>query len=347
MKLLLLPLLSLLFGCEDPEPDQTTLTNETNENRMLLVMSAPSVNDTYYRDAFNLIVQFQINYAKAIMGNDNVVIITDSQTKRFYEDELPADVLIEAEVYDIWMRDFSTVNPINPQRFRYTWASMTRQESIEVQNSFTAFAQSNSIQMDANQYLIDGGNLVDNYAGAAVTTTRFLEDNNLTYEQGVQVLKDILGLTQVAILPPDEEVLAHSDGMVSWLDANTLLVNDYSADADFKTQVMNELTGAFPSANIVEVPVAYTQNPPGIWEGFESACGVNLNATVTFQNIYVPTFNMPHETEALSIIRSNTAKNVIEVDAQGVCAMGGSVRCLTWQLAGENATRLIEAARNN
>ncbi len=40
-------------------------------------------------------------------------------------------------------------------------------------------------------------------------------------------------------------------------------------------------------------------------------------------------------------------KPVIEVEANGVCDLGGSVRCLTWQLTGDNAEKLIMAARED
>jgi agmatine/peptidylarginine deiminase len=89
--------------------------------------------------------------------------------------------------------------------------------------------------------MLDGGNLVDDYAGRVITTTRFMEDNELSYNEAKQELKATLGATEVAILEPDEEVLAHSDGMVSWVDKNTLLVNDYSKTPSFRTTVMKEL----------------------------------------------------------------------------------------------------------
>ncbi len=338
----------LLGGCDKEEiNDVETYVNEPSEERMLLVLSAPSIYDDYYAEALPLIVDFHINYCKAIMDNDNVVLIVDEDTKGYYEGKLPEDVLITAEVFDIWMRDFTTVNPENPVRFTYTWASMTQAESREVQQSFEAFANSFQLDYTSTPLLVDGGNIVDDYAGRAITTTRFLEDNNLSYDEGKQELMRLLNASEVAIIEPDEEVLAHSDGMVSWVDENVLLVNDYSEDPEFKALVMDELKASFPSASIVEVPVAYTTNPPGVWEGFESACGVNLNATATYNNLYVPVFNMPHEEEALHIIRANTSKEVIEVNAEGVCPMGGSVRCLTWQLTGQNAQRLIMAARLN
>ena len=56
---------------------------------------------------------------------------------------------------------------------------------------------------------------------------------------------------------------------------------------------------------------------------------------------------MPHDNAALSIIRQNTAKNVFPINAEDVCPMGGGVRCLTWQLTGENAEKLILAARKD
>lgn len=320
-------------------------SNKISADRMLLVLSAPSVHNTYYHSAFEQIVDFQVRYAKAIMGHDNVVIITDADTKSHYENKLPEDVLITADVYDIWMRDFTTVNPLNPVQFRYTWASMTQQESIEVQNSFKTYADQYDIQRNTTALLADGGNIVDNYAGKIITTTRLMQDNNLTYSEAKQKLMTLLNATEVAILEPDEEVLAHSDGMVMWSDENTLLVNDYSEDAAFRRLITDELEASFTNTTIIEVPVQHTQNAPGEWEGFESACGVNLNAVLTFKNIYVPVFNMSHDQQALDIIQQNTDKHVITVNAEGVCPMGGSVRCLTWQLAGENAEKLIIAAR--
>ncbi|MDQ9037093.1 agmatine deiminase family protein [Acinetobacter seifertii] len=330
---------------EDKKMGQT-YSNQVTDKRMLLVLSAPSVHDAYYKSAFQQIVDFQIAYAKSILGNDNVVILVDEDTKPYFTGKVPEDILLVDDIRDIWMRDFTTVNPEQPVQFTYTWASMTQKQSKDVQKSFNQFADRYQIQRAKTDLMIDGGNLVDDYAGRVITTTRFMQDNELSYNEAKQELKATLGATEVAILEPDEEVLAHSDGMVSWVDKNTLLVNDYSKNPSFRSIIMKELKTSFPTAKIVEVPVEYKTNPKGQWEGFESACGVNLNATVTHNNIYVPTFNMPHDEKALTIIKQNTSKKVISVNAENVCPMGGSVRCLTWQVAGDNAVKLIQAARH-
>jgi hypothetical protein len=46
---------------------QTEPTNIYSKDRMLLVLSAPSIDNDYYKPAFQQIIDFQINYAKAIM----------------------------------------------------------------------------------------------------------------------------------------------------------------------------------------------------------------------------------------------------------------------------------------
>ncbi len=348
-----------LFGCdssgqnvenknvaEDKNKVSQTYSNQVADDKMLLVLSAPSVHDPYYKSAFQRIINFQIDYAKSILGNDNVLILVDKDTKPYFAGKVPEDILLVDDVRDIWMRDFTTINPIKPIQFTYTWASMTQKQSKDVQKSFNRFADHYQIQRTKTDLMLDGGNLVDDYAGRVITTTRFMEDNELSYNEAKQELKATLGASEVAILEPDEEVLAHSDGMVSWVDKNTLLVNDYSKTPAFRTTVMDELKASFPTAKIVEVPVEYKTNPKGEWEGFESACGINLNATVTYNNIYVPTFNMSYDQNALTIIKQNTRKKVIPVNAESVCPMGGSVRCLTWQVTGANAVKLIQAARD-
>ena len=359
----LLVFLSVLsFGCRKHIVDPVNYVNDVDdETRMLLVLSAPSVDDIYYQSKFEDIVQFQIAYANAIIGNDNVVVLVDRKTRKYYEDALPGDVLLTQEVFDIWMRDFTTVNPLDPVKFKYTWASMTQEESEEVQQSFVDFSERCFLEWESTDLSIDGGNIVDNYAGRVITTTRFQSDNRITGDQAREELKAVLGATQVSVIEADEDVLGHADGMVMWADDNPLIVNDYSAYPNYRTGVINELKATFPGVNLIEIPVDYGLIDTAdssvklvdsllllqqlAWDGFESACGVHVNSTVTFENIYVPTFDMDHDDAALQLIRDNTTKNVIEINASGVCEMGGSVRCLTWQQTGDNATRLIEEAR--
>lgn len=117
---------------EDKNKVSQTYSNQVADDKMLLVLSSPSVHDPYYKSAFKRIVDFQINYAKSILGNDNVVILVDEDTKPYFTGKVPEDILLVDDVRDIWMRDFTTVNPMQPVQFTYTWASMTKKQSKDV-----------------------------------------------------------------------------------------------------------------------------------------------------------------------------------------------------------------------
>jgi len=232
---------------------------------------------------------------------------------------------------DIWMRDFTLVNPASPVQFTYTDASMSAAEAVATQQTFADYADAQNIQRSNTTLIIDGGNIVDDYSGRIITTTRFLEDNGLSMAEGKQQLRDVLGATDVAILEPDDEALAHSDGMVAWIDDKVLAVNDYSAtDPEFHEIVMDELRASFSDVTFVMLPVVFDEQS-GADPGIGSACGVNINLVYTPTTLYVPTFDTPNDAAALQVIRDNTSKQVVEIPSSGVCKFGGSARCTVWQ----------------
>jgi len=77
---------------EDKNKMSQTYSNQVADDKMLLVLSAPSVHDPYYKSAFQRIVDFQINYAKSILGNDNVVILVDKDTKPYFTGKVPEEL---------------------------------------------------------------------------------------------------------------------------------------------------------------------------------------------------------------------------------------------------------------
>ena len=317
--------------------------NQIREDRMLIVLSAPSMHNEYYREDFEAIVAFQKRYAQEVLGNDNIVILVDEDTRPYYADTLPSDILLEATVEDILIRDFSTVLPETMVQFTYDPSYFESPEDAEaIQMSFVDFSTEHDLQYAWKDYVLDGGNVVDNGNDKLITTTRFLEENDLTAAEAKAMLRETTGVKEVAIIEYDDEVMVHADGMVMWGDERTLFLNTY--DEPFRSTVMQELETAFTGITIVEVPVQFEDSQ---WRDFNSACGIHLNAVVTYNHIYMPIFNQPDiDQQVQDIIRSHTNKSLHTITAEHVCHMGGSVRCLSWQITGENAAKLILDARD-
>ncbi len=311
-------------------------------NDTLIVLSAPSINETYYAEFFDDIIDFQVDYAKKIMPHDKVIVLADADTIPYLEGRLPDELILEASVQDIWMRDFSSIDPDQPIQLSYKPDYLdSEQDGPFIQASFNAFLADHDQQINVSSLILDGGNYVDNYAGRAVVSERFLEDNDLSYEEGHKQLSDLLNLDSLAIIPYDDEVMGHADGMVMWIDDSIVGVNKY--DEPFRSLVLDELTFSLPGVQIVEFEADFELES---WKNFSSACGVNLNSLTTDDHIYVPTFESDADQKFIDQLSQHTSKEIIPVPASKVCIMGGSVRCLSWQVKGNMAGTLIRAARS-
>ena len=311
---------------------------------MLLVISPPSINNEYYLDNYDAIVAFDIAYAKSIMGHDNVVVLGDKPTLKYLQKHLPKDILLEQSLADIWLRDCSMVNPHQPVQFRYAAAAQgTQADADYVQKKFNKLTRRHQLEFKRSSYILDGGNYVDNYKGRAVVSDRFLEDNDLDYKTGKTILKELLNLQEVAIIPTDDpDGLAHADGQVMFIDENTIAVTDYQ-EPDFQESIHQELEAAFPGIQLIKIPTEFDHRE---WDpNFHSALGIHINGAVTNQYIYLPIFNKNTDAQAIQLIQQNSPKTVVPIDASKVAMLGGSVRCLSWQLVGNNAEKLILAAR--
>ena len=321
---------------------------QSEHSKDLIVVAAPSVldaeEDPDYAAIFDGIVEFDIAYVNAVYGNDKVLLLVDRETKPLFDGKVPDDALVVTDPLHIWMRDFTTVNPYAPVQFRYTPVTFDNDQAYadNLQRDFNHILKRAGVSFpkahdDGHHLMLDGGNIVDSYEGRVIATTRFLEDNELSMVEGVQLLKDHLGATEVALIPSDDPYLAHSDGMVMFTDHDTLFLNAY--DEPLRSHVMTRLREAFPGVKLIELEADWDESDE------TSACGINLNATVTDNFIYMPHFGNRLSDDAMAVIAQHTDKTVVPVPANGVCKLGGSVRCLSWQQSGAQGIKVFNALR--
>ena len=337
-------LLAGLLAAPLAAPGAPPPSNDESADRTLIVLATASSSDRYYQPLRREILDFQAAFARAILGRDNVVVLCDPRTLRALSLRLPDDILLEAPMRDIWVRDFAPVRPDRPVLFRYSAAAQGGQQSDAdwVQDEFRRFARRMGLAFQRSPWILDGGNVVDNGLDQAIVTDRFLADNHLEKPKAAALLREQLGVERVAILPSDpEDRLAHADGMAMFIASNTVAVTDYGGR--FQRSILQELLQAFPGVEIVEIETAFGSAP--FDPAFGSAHGIHVNATVTDHFIYLPVYGGTTDARALAKIRAATDREVVPVDASQIGRMGGSVRCLSAQLKGENARRLIEAAR--
>ncbi len=323
----------------------------TQADRELIILAAPPSSDIYYQDQKPAIFEFHINYAKQILKHDDVIIFAGGKDYKAYVEALGKDHVIPYEMADIWMRDFSPLNATRPVMMRYTAAGQGsgrkgQSEADHVQEVLADVLGQSGYQFSESDLKNDGGNFVDDYAGNAVLSRKFLRDNKLTENQGFTQIRQITGAKNIAFIEADEQGgLEHADGVVAFIDENTLVINSYPEDHDYTAELKADLEYGLPGVKIHEIVTPYDGSV--IYDKrFGSACGLYTNMLVTPRRIYFPQFGIPEDKEALVSMKRWTDKDIIPVMSTPICQMGGGVRCMSWQLRGPKADRLASFLRN-
>ena len=310
----------------------------------LIILVSPLYDDIYYKDMMDDIFDFHIAYAKEVQKRDDVLVLTDDMLYDRYVEELGENSVLNVPMLDIWIRDFSISNVIDPIIFRYTAAAQSgsQEDADEVQKKFIALIEEIGLSFYKANLFNDGGNFVDDYAGNVIISKKFLRDNDLVEDDARKWLKRFISIKNVAFIEADEQGgLEHADGVVTFVDTNTLLINSYPDSIHYARQLKADLRRGLPDVKIYEVITPY-DNQQIYDKKFGSACGLYTNALVTPHRIYFPQFGIPEDTIALKQIKAVTSREVIPISSYQVCSMGGGVRCMSWQLRGENAKRLLD-----
>jgi agmatine deiminase len=312
----------------------------------LIVLAAPRDGDPYYAKAAEDIFDFHVAYARQVALHDRVLVLADAAAYPRYVEALGENRVAMAPMDDIWARDFGLSNVADPILFRYTAAGQGggkrgQRDADRVQTALASLARAAGLTFKPSALLNDGGNLVDDFAGNAVLSRKFLRDNRLSEDSARAKLRD-LGLVNIAFIEADEQGgLEHADGVVAFLDTNTLIINSYPEDPTYARALRADLERGLPGVVIHEVVTPYDSS--AIYDArFGSACGLYTNALVTPDRIYLPQFGILEDAIALRQVRAATPREVVPVRSDGVCRMGGGVRCMSWQLRGANAELLLQ-----
>ncbi len=325
------------------------LMMNTTVRAELIVLAAPKTGDSYYADVADRIFDFHVAFARRIEGRDRVLILTDRGAHARYAEALGHDKVALVPMLDIWMRDFGTANAVAPVLFRYTAAGQggKQHDADAVQAKVAAMVRKAGLKPEKTRLLNDGGNFVDDYAGNAVVSRKFLRDNRMSEEEARAALRKLSGAHNIAFIEADEQGgLEHADGVVSFVDANTLIINSYPEDPDYARKLEADLRKGLPGVKLHKIVTPYDGSEIHD-DRFGSACGLYTNALVTPERIYLPQFGVPEDEVALKQVRAATSREVIPVPSHQVCFMGGGVRCMSWQLRGEQADRLLHFLRQN
>ncbi|XP_078361382.1 putative agmatine deiminase [Oculina patagonica] len=309
--------------------------------KQVIVVSLPGESNVQYFDNIQNLADFAIEMDAKTEGRDHLFIIHDRSGRKYLQHHTFTNAhLIEVDEpgLDMWMRDFPPCMPNQQIKFRYRPQYINASQAKLDESNFWKFAGLVGLpQLQQSDLVLEGGNIVENGADAAITTERVFEDNpNVTEHEFVKELEATIK-RKVAVVEDPQDTTGHADGILSFVEEDVLLISLFD-DADgprYYESMKSSVLKVFPDLTIIPLPCYIKKY---VSHGFASAEGSYANSLVTNNAVYVPFFsNQTANERAFAVFQSSTDKDVVAVEAAGkVPGLGGSLRCMSWQIDQEH-----------
>ena len=228
---------------------------------------------------------------------------------------------------DIWLRDFMPIRTKSGRflSFKYKPSYLCGFDCIT-----TDFERdvSNNLHIDyeRSEINLDGGNVVfsPSREKAIISERVFSENPNRSADDLICDLQRLLEAKIILIpsLKPKSDMTGHADGMVRFVDENTVIGNTPMSPSGLEYRIKNTLKRH--SISVIDFPYFEL--------GKNSAVGCYLNFLETEKHIFLPVFGNELDSRAISMANSIFAKPVASVRIDEIATQGGCLNCIAWEM---------------
>lgn len=234
---------------------------------------------------------------------------------------------------DIWCRDYMPVQTESGKFIQFTYDPSYlkgKKEWEESRSDVKEVCKLNGIDATYSDINLDGGNVLICSKRAIISDRVYSENPNYPKDKLEQKLSELLDC-EIIIIPAlksqDEDLTGHADGMVRFVDRNTIIGNERLPN---EYKYMKEgLQKAIDTYNLTYIDIPFFVDKDPIHPS--SAVGIYVNYLEVNDLIVVPVFNHEKDKKAVDIIQKAFPNKIIEtIKYDDVAKEGGLLNCTTW-----------------
>lgn len=226
---------------------------------------------------------------------------------------------------DIWLRDFMPVKTRSGKyvSFRYEPSYLAGDPQLRTDfktNIAPSFKVDNLVYTDIN---LDGGNVAFSPSKEKVIISDRVYSENPSWHKAELTAKLAKLLEANVIIIPSlkSDMTGHADGMVRFVDENTVVTNAPLSSFGFETKVKKALQNH--GIEVLDFPYFDSNG--------DSAIGCYLNFLETEQAIFLPVFSVDTDNKAVQTAKHIFHKAIIPVNINEIAAYGGLLNCISWE----------------
>lgn len=234
---------------------------------------------------------------------------------------------------DIWCRDYMPVQTESGKliQFRYEPSYLKgKKEWEESRSDVKEICRLNNLDVTFSDINLDGGNVLICDGRAIISDRLFSENPKRDKDSLIKELSELLEC-EIIIIPAlksqEEDLTGHADGMVRFVDKNTIIGNERRPD-EYK-YMKDGLQKALDTFNLTYIDIPYFVDKDA--KHPYSAIGIYVNYLEVNDLIVVPIFNSKEDQVAIDVIKKAFPNKTIEkINYNDVAKEGGLLNCTTW-----------------
>lgn len=235
---------------------------------------------------------------------------------------------------DVWAVDYMPIQVEQNKfvRFVYNPSYLQSKKNLKTISNVDEICSEIEIDTLKTNIVVDGGNIT-RWKNKVIMTDRVFKDNPI-YERKrlIKELYELLQVDNIYFVPEQPgDFTGHSDGMVRFIDENTVIINDYRHEKEWFQR-------AFEIA-IHNIGLDYIKIPYNVYENKDNnqANGDFVNYLQMEGMIIIPTFGIKEDEIAVKQLETIFSGQRIEtIESNEIANDGGILNCITWNIKTTN-----------
>jgi len=230
---------------------------------------------------------------------------------------------------DIWCRDYMPIQTESGKfiQFRYEPSYLKgKKEWEDSRSDMKEVCRLNNIDATFSNINLDGGNVLICDGRAILSDRIFSENPDYKKDSLINELSKLLECEIIIIPAQKADMTGHADGMVRFVDRNTILGNDRAKESQKWAKGIQKVIDQY-KFTYIDIPFFEDKDR----KHPISAIGIYVNYLEVNDLIVMPIFNRDEDKQALEIFKKTFPNKKIEtIDYSDVAKEGGVLNCTTW-----------------
>lgn len=237
---------------------------------------------------------------------------------------------------DIWCRDFMPiqVNEKKYVQFKYEPYYLRKTEHLKTDPKKVIETLRFESEVIFSEIILDGGNVVKSENKVIITDQIVKENKGKDLKKElIPELRKLFEIEHIIIVPHlPYDWTGHADGIVRFIDNETVLINDYSKTTQSESW-QKKFKKVLDDNKLNCFTIPYLEEVRKNDEGVTPATGCYMNFLEINNKIFLPKFNISEDSSAVKIFNESIEKKIIPVEnCEIVAERGGILNCITWNI---------------